>query len=294
MFDLVGTYRASSLQDALALLSVSPETIPVAGGTDVMIKLRNGALAGSSLVGIGHIKELRGIHLDDSALVIGAGERFSDISASPLVLEKAPALAWAASQVGGHEIRNVATIGGNICNGAVSADSAAPLLVYEASLVLASAEGTRQVPVASFYQGPGKTVRKGNELALRFEIPRENTMDTGSSYIKFGQRNAMEIATLGCAALVRLTKDKRAIDMLHLAFTVAGPVPVRCRETERRAKGLPVKEETLKTISSLAPEELTPRDSWRASKAFRLQLARELAGRATEGAIIAAGGTLYA
>ncbi len=135
-------------------------------------------------------------------------------------------LASACRQVGVRRARNVATIGGNICNGAVSADSVIPLYALDSELVLVSRLGTRVVPIRAFHSSPGKTIRERDEILVQIRIPRCSYTSHSGSYIKFGQRKAMEIATLSCAVNVSLTADKRHLYTVAIAYGVAAPTPV--------------------------------------------------------------------
>ena len=187
-------------------------------------------------------------------------------------------------------MRNIGTIGGNVCNGVTSADSASSLFVLNAVLELTGPEGVRQVPISQFYTGPGKTVRAHDELLTKIRIAKVDYEGFGGHYIKYGKRNAMEIATLGCAALVKLSEDKKRIEELRLAYGVAAPTPVRCAETEAKAAGMELGDALWETIEAGAVSEVNPRTSWRASKEFRLQLVKELGKRAVMQAVIFAGG----
>ena len=133
-------------------------------------------------------------------------------------------------------------------------------------------------------------MRRRDEVLVALHIQKKDYDGFGGCYLKYGKRNAMEIATLGCAAMVKLTADKKAVAELRLAYGVAAPTPMRCVLTEETAKGLPVTPALLEQIAAGAISEVKPRTSWRASKEFRLQLVSELAKRAVKQAIINAGG----
>ena len=199
MYDIKETFRAKSVPDALELLRTHPGAIPVCGGTDVMIHLKERKLRQAALVGIMDIASLQGIYLEQTGdLFIGSGTCFDSIYQNPLARACVPMLVDTCNQVGSPQIRSVATIGGNLCNGAVSADSMPSLLVLNAELELTSLEGKRVVKAVDFHTGPGKTVLEtGRELLTGIRIPKASDEGHGGKYLKFGQRNAMEIATLG-------------------------------------------------------------------------------------------------
>lgn len=295
MYDFEQFITASSVEDAVSLLDRDPLTIPVSGGTDILIKLREGKLGGCHLVSIHGLAELNGIAKDpDGTIHIRPGTVFSAIVNNPLIQQYIPILAAAADQVGGPQIRNMGTIGGNICNGVTSADSAPALLTLNAILTLVSPKGSRQIPLDSFYTGPSKTVREHNELLTDIAITPDNFEHFGGHYNKYGKRNAMEISTLGCAVNVRLSKDKSRILDLRLAYGVAAPTPIRCPQTEQALKNMPINQTLLEAIQDLVAEEIHPRTSFRASREFRIQIARELASRTLTQAILNAGGDIHA
>ena len=151
------------------------------------------------------------------------------------------------------------------------------------------------MPISEFYTGPGKTVRKWNEVCTGFRIPRENYEGWSGKYIKYGKRKAMEIATLGCAAMVKLSEDKKSILDCRLAYGVAAPTPIRCKKAEESLKGADIHDEKrMEEYVKIALTEVNPRSSWRASKEFRLQIIATLAKRALEEAIRLQGGEIHA
>ena len=160
-----------------------------------------------------------------------------------------------------------------------------------AILTLQGPEGSRDVPITEFYTGPGRTVRKQNEVCTAITIRKEDYEGWAGHYIKYGKRNAMEIATLGCAVRVKLSPDKERIEDVRLAYGVAAPTPIRCLAAEAALKGCAVSDEFIyDRFAAAALTEVNPRTSWRASKEFRLQLIKELAKRALKESIRLAGG----
>ncbi|MDD3410783.1 MAG: xanthine dehydrogenase FAD-binding subunit XdhB [Eubacteriales bacterium] len=291
MYDIERFHQAVSVEDAIAALRADESALVISGGTDVLIQCREGKLAGCSLVSVNGLKELQGVtEGPDGEVVIGAATVFSHITNSPLVRRTMPMLGEAVDQVGGPQIRNMGTIGGNVCNGVTSADSASSLFALNAVLELRGGEGTRRVPIAEFYTGPGKTVRKHDELLVALHIARKDYEGFGGRYLKYGKRGAMEIATLGCAAMVKLAADKQTVEELRLAYGVAGPTPLRCHGAEEAARGKALGAALYDEIAQCALNETHPRDSWRASKVMRQQLIAEMARRAVQEAAVRAGG----
>jgi xanthine dehydrogenase FAD-binding subunit len=293
MYDIEELYEAESPAHAVELLREHPDSRIIAGGSDVLIKIREGELAGCTLVSIQKIDELRGVGFDpNGAIRIGALTSFSHIAADTVIQNCFSVLAQAVLTAGGPQLRNIATIGGNVCNGVTSADSASTLLAYDAVMEYLGPDGTRLVPVKEHYIGPGKTALDHNEILQAILIPKESYENCFGNYIKYAMRNALDIATLGCSANVRLSTDKKNIQRLRLAFGVAGPVPVRAPSAEQTAAGKAAANETIAAAAKAVLNDINPRTSWRASKEFRLHLAEELAKRAIAESLKRAGVTL--
>ena len=291
MYDIGKFYQAADVEDAVRALVEDPEAVVISGGSDVLIKIREGKLADCSLVSIHGIKELEGIRMEeDGTIVIGPATTFSHITNNDIIQKHIPMLGDAVDMAGGPQLRNIGTIGGNVCNGVTSADSASSLCCLDAVLVLEGPDGVREVPISQWYTGPGRTVRNHDEVLTAIRIKKENYQGYGGQYIKYGKRNAMEIATLGCAVSVKLTEDKKHIQDLRLAYGVAAPTPIRCHTTEEAVKGMETGEALAQAVGKGALEEVNPRSSWRASREFRLQLVEELGRRAVKQAVINAGG----
>lgn len=290
MYDIGKYYQATSIDDAIRALSEDENAMIISGGSDVLVQIREGRHAGASLVSIHGIDELEGVTMkEDGEIVIGAATTFSHITNNEIIEKNIPILGHAVDQAGGPQLRNIGTIGGNFCNGVTSADSASSLMVLDAIIEVRGLNGTRMIPITEWYTGPGKTVRAHDEVAVAVHILPKNYKGYKGHYIKYGKRNAMEIATLGCAVNVKLssesTAEKPVIEDLRIAYGVAAPTPIRCFKTEEAAKGKVLDESLYEAIGKGVLEEVNPRTSWRASKEFRLQLIEELVKRALETAL---------
>ena len=283
MFDLAFYEKANSLDQALELLAANPLAQPIAGGTDVLIRLREGQDEFRHLIDIHGLEELRGVRLeDDGAVFIGSATTFTDLMESELIADHVPVLAQAAATVAGPQIRNTATLGGNICNGAPSADGAAPLLVLGAELVIRSRDASRTLALHEFYKGPMKVDLNQGEILTGFRIAAADHQGWSAHYHKYAMRQAMDIATIGCAAACR-TEPARTGEArlagLRLAYIVAGPTPLRCWKTEEAVAGSTLEPGLLDRIAGMVLDDLKPRDSWRAAKDFREQIIKTLARR---------------
>lgn len=280
MYDIEVLHEATSVDDAVSALANDPEAIPIAGGTDVLVKVRDGKMAGAHLVSIHNLHdELDGVTLaDDGTVEIGPITWFHHVTTSSVIQETIPTLGDACDTPGGPQLRVSGTIGGNICNAATSGDSAPTLYAYGALLDVRSIRGTRTIPIEEWYAGPGKSFRERDELLVKIRIPKSHYEGFTGYYFKYGKRRALEIATMSCCCLVKLDGGKTTVKDVRLAFGVAGPTPMRALGAEEGVRGLPVTE-AAKRIGELAQADTNPRDSWRASKEFRLQLIKEMACR---------------
>lgn len=281
MYDIESLYEPTSVADAVRALADDPKAMVIAGGTDVLVKLRDGKMGeGVHLVSVHELHdELTGVTLaEDGTVEIGPVTVFHSITTDPIIQKTVPTLGDACDTPGGPQLRVSGTIGGNICNAATSADSASTLFAYGALLDVRSARGTRTIPIEQWYTGPGKSVRERDEILVKIRIPKDHYEGFTGHYFKYGKRRALEIATMGCCCLVKLSPDKKVVDDIRLAFGVAAPTPMRALNAEAAVRGLPVAEAAAK-IGELAQADTHPRDSWRASKDFRLQLIKVMSER---------------
>lgn len=293
MYDIEKIHRAVSVKDTIDYLVANPESMIIAGGSDVLISIREGKLAGCSLVSIYGLDELRGISMqEDESIKIGALTSFTNITKNPIIQKHIPVLGEAVDQVGGPQTRNIGTIGGNISNGVTSADSAATLFALNARLEIEGPDGTRFIPIAEYYVGPGRVSLKVGEILVAIYIEKENYEGFCGNYIKYAMRNAMDIATMACSVTCKLNDKKDSIADVHLAFGVAGPIPARCPKAEKAIKGMEISEEMFEIFADTALTEVNPRTSWRATKEFRIQLIHELSKRALKESIRLAGGVV--
>ena len=293
MYDMNVLYQAKSVEDAIALRLAHPEADIIAGGTDVLVQMREGKRAGKALISIQTLDEIRGIKLEeDGTLRIGSLTTFSHITNNPLIQEHINVLGEAVDMVGGPQIRNAGTIGGNTCNGATSADSTATLHAWDAIIELTGPNGIRRLPIHEFYIKPGVVDLREGEIQTGVLIPKESYENTYGHYIKYAMREALDIATLGTSVNVRLSEDKKTVERVRIAFGVAGPTPLRAKQAEEFANGKPLSMELIEETAKLVVGDLKCRDSWRATKAFRTHMAVECTKRAFIESVKLCGGEL--
>ncbi|MBN1106612.1 MAG: FAD binding domain-containing protein [Deltaproteobacteria bacterium] len=240
----------TSLQEAIDLLrQYGGKATLIAGGTDVMVKVRKTRKAPDVLISLRRLTDLRYIR-KNGGYHIGALTTHRMLEQSELVRSDLTALYDAASQVGSVQIRNVATLGGNICNAAPSADTAGPLLVLDATAVLEGPEGGRRVPLTEFITGTYQTARRPDEILVAFDIPEEGGR-FGSAYWKHTRREAMELPLVGIAVALRVSEGEDIQDA-RIALTVAAPTPVRAYRAEEFLKGKPLSQEVLEEAGRIA------------------------------------------
>ncbi|MEA2114824.1 MAG: xanthine dehydrogenase subunit XdhB [Thermodesulfobacteriota bacterium] len=289
MFPIEKYHYASSVKDAVQVLAADEKAKIIAGGTDVLVRLHGGNSEYGCLVDINGLSELKEIRIDaEGNIFIGSLATFTEIMEHEIIKKYVPVIAESLATIGGPQVRNCGTMGGNICNGAVSADSACAALILEFDLVIEGPEGERTESINGFHTGPGRTILQKGDLLKYFCVRPKNYTGFSASYYKYAMRGAMDIATIGCGAAVKMNGD--SIETLKLAFTVAAPTPIRCRNAEKAMENKTLTEETLQTMTDALAEDVKPRDSWRASKDFRLHLIRTLAKRVTRQAVNNQGG----
>ena len=293
MYDMKAYYESQSVADAVALRLAHPDAHIIAGGSDVLVQMREGKRAGVELISIYMLDELRGVSIDaEENIRIGSLTSFSHITRDPIIQKYINVLGEAVDQVGGPQIRNIGTIGGNTCNGVTSADSASTLHAWEAIVELTGPEGTRRVPIKDFYLKAKVVDIRAGEIQTAILIPKASYENTFGSYIKYAMRNALDIATNGCSVNVRLSPDKKTFERVRVAYGVAGPIPMRAPSAEAFLNGKEVTMENAVAFSQKVLEDINPRDSWRASKALRQHVAVESAKRCLIESVERAGGAL--
>ncbi|MEW5815050.1 MAG: xanthine dehydrogenase family protein subunit M [Spirochaetota bacterium] len=258
-----------SLDEALQHISSRAGTKLLAGGTDLSVLIADGLVSPASLVDITGIPELTGIERTDRGLRIGAAARIEEVAASSLVPQ---GLVQGARAIGSPQIRNLGTIGGNICNASPCGDTLTPLLVLGGILVLVSLSGVREIPAEDFFTGPKKTIIKENEI-LKEIIIEGTCLKGGSSFRMIGKRNGQAISQVNAACRLALKEDGAEIDVIRIAVGSVAPVPLRLEKTEAYLTGRKVKEigqpRFEKEVFKILNAEIKPITDVRASEEYR-------------------------
>jgi carbon-monoxide dehydrogenase medium subunit len=276
-----------SLAEALEILADWPEALPLAGGTDLLVQVKQGARSVETLLSLKRVPELRQSSCN-GALTLGSTVRVGQIASDPQVQQDFAALAMGASLIGSVQIRNMATVGGNLCNAAPSADTAPPLLVLGTQVVIAGPRGERRMPLDAFFLGPGRTVLQAGELLKAIVVPRPPE-GSGSFYVCHTPRARMDLAVVGVAAAVTLDGND-VITEARLALGAAAPTPRRATEAEALLFGQTLTDELLRTVGEMAAQAAEPIDDQRASAEYRRHLVNVLTRRALRGAVTGAMG----
>ena len=293
MYDIKALYEAESVQDAIRLLQEHPEAQILAGGSDVLVQIREGRRAGCEFVIIYMLDALRGISIDEEENIrIGSLTSFSHITKDPIIQKYINVLGEAVDMVGGPQIRAIGTIGGNTCNGVTSADSASTLMAWDAIIELTGPEGVRRVPIKDFYIKAKVVDIKPGEIQTAILIPKESYDNCFGHYIKYSMRNALDIATTGCSVNVRLSEDKKTFERVRIGYGVASPIPVRAPSAEEFINGKEITDQNIKTFAETVLQDINPRNSWRAGRALRRHISVVMAERALRECIILAGGEI--
>jgi len=246
------------------------------GGTDLVVKIRSGVIDPELMLDISDTEALRGIQEKDDRVIIGAATTVSEIIADRLVTEKLPLLQTVLRTLGSTQIRNRATLGGNLVNASPAADSAIPLLLYGADVIVTSAEGDRRIPVEKFLVAPGRTALASGEFVRGVSIP-VLSMKFSSFFHKVGRRKAMIIAIASLGALVS-TKDG-TIDEIRLAAGSVAPRPIRLHDLESELTGKEITPSLIDQANNVATRAVSPIDDVRASADYRREVIGELVAR---------------
>lgn len=264
-------YAPADMLEACRLKAAGAK--PVAGGTDVYVNMHAGKERPAAVLDLKGLKELQGQRLTVEGLDLGALTTHRHIEEWEAVRGRYYALYQGCSQVGSAQIRYRGTLGGNIMNGAPSADSVGPLLVHGAEAVVLGPAGERRIPLERFYVGFKKFDLLPEELLARIFVPLPPD-NAGSAYYKYTRRNAMDLALMGVSAYVEVREG--VLENVRVALTTAGPTPVRSHAAEAVLEGNRVSDDLIVRAAEAAAAEGKPRSSWRSSAEFRTRLIHDV------------------
>ena len=281
-FEYLAPRSVTAVCDALA--EYPGETRLLAGGTDLILQMRRREIAPRYIIGLKGVSELAFIREQaDGEIAIGAMTTIQAIQSSPVIRNKYGLLSETAGEIGSPEIRQAATIGGNLAGALPCADFPPALITLGAKVKLQSKRGERLVPLEDFFLKFEQTVASRDEFLTEIHLSAPPPF-SGGVYVKFHDRHSMDMTTTGVGAFLTLDKESRMFRDVKIALGSSAPVPLRAKKAEVALRGRAFSEEAVDEAASLACEEAEPRSSWRASRDFRLELIRTLTKRAIRGA----------
>ncbi len=274
-------HRPADIPEASALLRDHPgKCLLVAGCTDIIPMIRRGKLKlapETHLIDLKGIEVLRDISMENDVVTVGAAASYTSILDSPLIADACPLLARVVADIGSVQIRNTGTIGGNLCTASPGGDASVGLLALDAQVLIAGLDNEKIVPLTDFFTGYSTTVLGREEIVTAVRFPAM-TSDDRSSWIKLGRKNAFTMSVLSVATRFRI--DNESFDSVILAMGLAGPTPRRLVEVEQFLQDKKAKPDVILEAAQLAAQIVQPRSSFRASAAYRSDMARVLTQRA--------------
>lgn len=297
-------YKPETVEEAGKMMASLDGARYIAGGTDVMVLIKQKKLSPAHLISLRNIRELSFLETGEG-LRIGSGVAHSRIVQNETIRNRYSALVDAAERIGSPQVRNVATVAGNICNAAPSADTACPLLVLDAEILIVGKNGERVVAMEDFFLGPNRTAVEQGEIVKTIVIPKLDE-NSGSAYIKHTRRKAMELPLIGMAAritvdaanrvpewketlrgaanaealIAKLEAERIVCRDARIAMGVVSPKPMRACKAEAALAGQVISAALLDEIGALAASEAEPRDSFRGAAWYRKDMVQVLVKRA--------------
>jgi carbon-monoxide dehydrogenase medium subunit len=273
-------YAPKTLEEALDLYQQFGEGARLyAGGTELVNQMRAGIVKPRQLIDLKHIPGLDTIHLTPTGLKLGALTKIHDIEFSELIQQAFPAISHAAGSLGSVQVRNKATIGGNICRCSPSADNIPPLMALDASLKIVEKGCEKTVPIADFLLGPGKTILKPGQIMTEIFVPNLPHY-SGCTYLKLSPRKQMDLAVVGVALMLTTDKTMTKCLSIRIAMGAVGPVPMRAPKTEAILMGNQITTDLLEQAAQMASTECKPMNDVRATEWYRRKMVAVLVKRA--------------
>jgi len=276
-----------TMKDALKALA-RPGAVSFAGATDLIPAMRRGEAKPRLLVNLKRLPRLAGFRSTRSDISIGALASVAELLENDLIGRHLPLLAEVAREFGSPQIRSLATVGGNLCNAAPSADLALPLLVFDARVRIQGPEGTRELDLCDFFRGVNKTALRRGEILTSILVPKPRA-HTGAAHMKLGVRRAMDLAVAAAAAAVRVGPDGRRCSRARIALGAVAPIPMRARAAESILEGKSLTPGVMREAAEAAAAEARPISDLRASAEYRRRMTEALTRRALREALRRAG-----
>jgi carbon-monoxide dehydrogenase medium subunit len=266
-------FEPRSIRKLLILLDQQKaNAMLVAGGTNLLVDMKKGLIAPPALVSLQSISKLNRLsYSPKSGLRLGAMTTIHEIEVSPIIKKYYPCLREAASQLGSYQVRNLATVGGNLCHASPAGDMITPLMALGASVRLESIRGQRLLPIEKFFKGPGKTVLKPGECLLEILVPVSEP-NTYSAFVKYSRREVLDLAIVNLAACIRVSGG--SCEDLRIFLGAVGPTVIRAHHAESVLKGCLLQDSLIKSAGNLVANEIRPISDIRASAEYRREVSR--------------------
>lgn len=269
-------HSAASLSDGLEFLNAyGSDTKVLAGGTDLVLALKAKKISPSHVLNINDIAELAYIRHEDSTVRIGPLVKHSRVASDKIIVERLPALACATGLVGSWQLRNVGTLGGNLCNASPSADSAPPLLAMDARAIVADYSGEMDMPLRDFFVGPRACILKPNQILKEVVIPVSERVSFGM-YMKLMRKKAVDVALVGVCFYAELDNMRAKVARIGIGLGGVAPTPIRALKAEEmfRNATLPEAMQALPDAAEVAVAAINPISDIRASASYRREIVR--------------------
>ena len=270
-----------TLAEALSLLNEHQKDVGIlAGGTDLIVKMRADRINPGQIIDIKSIPELNQVNINsNNDLTIGSAIPCYKIYNNDDIMNLRPELKDSASIIGGTQIQGRASFGGNICNAAPSADSVPLLISLGATCNVQSVNGERTIALEDLFSGPGQTVLEPNELLISITIPKKSDL-SGANYIRFIPRNEMDIAVVGTGVSVTLSSNKKNFESVRVSLASVGPTPIFVDGIDKEVSGQEINDESIRVVSNMAKNASKPISDMRGTAEFRQHLCEVLTRRA--------------
>ena len=277
-------FQPKSVKECLALLKeYGADAKVLAGGTDLVPRLKNGQLHPVAVIGLMDIPGIDAIDMTDEGLTLGTLANLRKISLDQRLEKDYKVIMEACGHVSSMQVRNIATIGGNACNASPSADAIHGLLLYDAVATIASEDSMREVPLHEFFKGPGKTVLGTGDLLLSFFVPAPKA-HTGASYQKYAIRGDSDISIVGAGARLTLDNDG-AVAEARISLASVAPTPLRMFEAENMLVGSKLDAEGIEKAAEICSNQVSPITDQRATREYRIEMVRVWVRHALEQAL---------
>ena len=264
-------WAAPNLDEALDELDRHGADVKIiAGGTDLVLNMKKKNIQPGRVISLHNVEELDFVQSDNCRVRIGALAKHADIAVDPFLKQHLPILCEAVGLIGSWQIRNVGTIGGNLCNASPAADSAPPLLVLDAQLILASKTAEKKIPLESFFTGPGATILEPDQILKEIEVETPKQPSAGC-YLKLRRRKAVDVSLAGVAFQAEIGSDRKTLAKVGIALGGVAPTAVRAPEAEAVLVGLTLDEALTKVsdCAKIAEKAASPIDDVRATASYR-------------------------